>query len=138
MSSELVQQMEGKEKGDRFNITSPAYLPLEPSKPNRLMIIVLSFALAIGISTAFVAFQEYIDDSIKTPNQLKQLTNTPIFSNISYIESDDEKREKRVKKLIWAAVAVTCVAIALLIIDQFFMELDQAWEVVVERIMLIA
>ena len=138
MSSELVQQMEGKEKGDRFNITSPAYLPLEPSKPNRLMIIVLSFAFAIGISTAFVAFQEYIDNSIKTPNQLKQLTNTPIFSTISYVESDDEKREKRVKKLIWAAVAVTCVAIALLIVDQFFMELDQAWEVVVERIMLIA
>jgi hypothetical protein len=99
---------------------------------------VLSFALAIGISTAFVAFQEYIDDSIKTPNQLKQLTNTPIFSTISYIESDDEKREKRVKKLIWAAVAVSCIAIALLIIDQFFMELDQAWEVVVERIMMIA
>ena len=59
MNAELVQEMEGKEKGDRFSITSPAYLPKEPSKPNRLMIIVLSFLLAIGISTALVAFQEY-------------------------------------------------------------------------------
>ena len=73
MSSELVQEMEGKEKGDRFTITSPAYLPIEPSKPNRLMIIVLSFALAIGIGIAFVAFIEYINDSIKTSNQLQQL-----------------------------------------------------------------
>jgi uncharacterized protein involved in exopolysaccharide biosynthesis len=138
MSSQLVQEMEDKQKGDRFNITSPAYLPLKPSKPNRLMIIVLSFALAIGISTALVAFQEYIDDSIKTSNQLKQLTNLPVFSTISYIENDDEKSRRREKNLIWAVAAVSCVAIALFIVDQFFMELDQAWEVVVERIMMIA
>ena len=138
MSSKLVQEMEGKEKGDRFSITSPAYLPIEPSKPNRLMIIVLSFALAIGISTALAAFQEYVDDSIKTSNQLKQLTNFPVFSTISYIENDDEKRKKRVKILIWAGAAVTCAAIALLIVDHFFMNLDQAWEVFVERIMMIA
>ena len=138
MSSELVQEMEGKEKGDRFNITSPAYLPIEPSKPNRLMIIVLSFALAIGISTAFVAFLEYIDDSIKTSNQLKQLTNLPVFSAISYIENDEEKRKKRVKILIWAGAAAFSVAIALLIVDLFFMELDQVWEAVVARIMMIA
>jgi len=138
MSAELVQEMEGKEKGERFNIISPAYLPLEPTKPNRRMIIVLSFILAVGISTALVAFLEYIDDSIKTPNQLKQLTNIPVFSTISYIENDDEKRQKRVKILIWAGAAVCCVVIALLIVDQFLMELDQAWKIVVERIMMIA
>ena len=61
------------------------------------MIIVLSFVLAFGISTALVAFQEYIDDSIKTSNQLKQLTNIPVFSAISYIETEEEKRQRRVK-----------------------------------------
>ena len=103
-----------------------------------MMIIVLSFILAVGISTALVAFQEYIDDSIKTSNQLKQLTNLPVFSEISYIKNDAEKRQKRVKTLIWAGAAVTLVVVGLFIIDQFFMDLDQAWEVVVERIMLIA
>ena len=138
MNAELVQELEGKEKGRRFNITASAYLPEKPTKPNRLMIIVLSFLLAAGISTALVAFQEYIDDSIKTPNQLKQLTNIPVFSTISYIENDDEKRSRRVKNLIWAVAVVSCIAIALLIVDQFFIKLDQAWKVVIERIMMIA
>ena len=40
--------------------------------------------------------------------------------------------------MIWAGAALFCVGIALLIVDQFVMELDQAWEVVVERIMMIA
>ena len=138
MNAQLAQEMEGKEKGERFNITSPAYLPLEPNKDDKRMIIILSFVLAFGISTTLVALQEGLDASIKTSNQLKQLTNIPVFSEISYIENDDDKREKRVKILIWAGAAVSFIGISLLILDQFIMDLDQAWEVVVERIMMIA
>jgi uncharacterized protein involved in exopolysaccharide biosynthesis len=138
VNAELVQEMEGEEKGTRFSITSSAYLPEEPSKPNRLMIIVLSFLLAIGISSGFAVFRENFDDSIRTPNQLKELTNVPVFSAISYIETSEEKRQRRVKNLIWAVAALSCIGIFLFIIDQYFMRLDQAWEVVIERIMLLA
>jgi len=138
MNAELAQQMEGKEKGERFKITSPAYLPNKPSKPNRLTIIVLSFALALCLSTGLVVFQEYIDDSINTSNQLKKLTNIPVFSEIPYVETREEKRQRRVKNLLWTAAAVAFAGIALLIVDQFLIELDQAWEVVIERIMMIA
>ena len=138
VNAELVQVMEGKEKGTRFSITSSAYLPEEPSKPNRLMIIVLSFLLAIGISSGFAVFRENFDDSIRTPNQLKELTNVPVFSAISYIETSEEKRQRRVRNLIWVGAALSCIGIFLFIIDQYFMRLDQAWEVVIERIMLLA
>ena len=138
MNAQLVQEMEGEQKGVRFTITSPAYLPEEPSKPHRLMIIVLSFLLSIGISSAFALVRENFDDSIRTSNQLKQLTNIPVLSTISYIETAEEKRRRRVKYLIWAGTAVSFVGIALLIINHFVMELDQAWEVVIERIMMIA
>lgn len=138
MNAELVQEMEGKEKGRRFNITASAYLPEKPTKPNRLMIIVLSFLLACVISSAIVVFQEYLDDSIKTPNQLKDLTNIPVFSAISYIETNEEKRQRLIKKLIWASATLSVIVIFLVLINQYFMKLDQAWKIVIERIMLIA
>ena len=138
LSAELTQEMEDKQKGERFTITSSAYLPEEPTKPNRLIIIVLSFFLAFGISTVLAVFQEYVDDSIKTPNQLKELTNIPVFSAISYIETREEKRQRRVRNLIWAGAVASFIVIGLFIVDQFFMDLAQAWEVVVERIMMIA
>jgi uncharacterized protein involved in exopolysaccharide biosynthesis len=138
VNAELIQEMEGKEKGTRFSITSSAYLPEEPSKPNRLMIIVLSFLLAIGISSGFAVFRENFDDSIRTPNQLKELTNIPVFSAISYIETSEEKRQRRAKKLIWAAAALSCILIFLVLINIYVIKLDQAWEVVIERIMMIA
>ena len=138
MNAEMVQELEGTEKGRRFNITASAFLPDKPTKPNRLMIIVLSFLLASGLSAALALFQEYIDDSIKTPNQLKDLTNIPVFSAISYIETKEEKRQRRIKNLIWAGAALVCIMIILFLIDQYVMKLNQAWEVVIERIMLIA
>jgi len=138
LSAELTQEMEGKQKGERFTITSHAYLPEEPTKPNRLVIIILGFMLAFGISSALAVFQEYVDDSIKTANQLKELTNIPVFSAITYVESREDKHQRRVKQLIWAVAALSCIAIFLLIFDQFVMKLDQAWEVVFERIMLLA
>ena len=113
-------------------------MPQEPTKPNRLIIIVLSFLLAFGISTALAVFQEYADDSIKTPNQLKELTNIPVFSAISYIETKEEKHQRRQKNLIWAVAAFAGIVIFLLLIDQYVMNLDQAWKVVIERIMLLA
>ena len=137
MNAELAEEMEGKEKGERFNITSPAYLPLDPDKKDKRMIIILSFVLAFGISTALVAFQEGLDTSIKTSNQLKQLTNIPVLSTISYIQTDKEKRERRLKNLLWAGAALSCVGVALIIVHQFVMELDQVWGVFVERIMMI-
>ena len=138
MNAELTQKMEDKQKGERFTITSSAYLPEEPTKPNRLIIIVLSFLLAFGISTALAVFQEYVDDSIKTPNQLKELTNIPVFSAISYIETVEEKRQRWQKNLIWAVAVLSSIGIFLFLVDQYVMGLDQAWEVVVERIMMIA
>jgi hypothetical protein len=130
--------MEGEQKGNRFSITSPAYLPEEPSKPNRLMIIILSFLLAFGLSAALVAFQEYLDESIRTPDQLKELTNIPVFSTFSYIETREEKRQRQVRSLIWVGAALSCIVIFLILINLYVIKLDQAWEVVIERIMMIA
>ncbi len=138
MNAQLAQEMEGKEKGERFNITSPAYLPQEPDKPNRRMIIILSFVLAFGFSTTLVALQEGLDVSVKSSNQLKQLTNIPVLSTISYIETDKERREHRLKSLVWIGTALSCAGIALFFIHQFVINLDRLWQVFVERLLMVA
>jgi hypothetical protein len=102
------------------------------------MIIILSFFLAFGLSAALVAFQEYIDDTIRTPTQLKELTNIPVFSTFSYIETREEKRQRQMRSLIWVGAALSCIVIFLVLINIYVIKLDQAWEVVLERIMMIA
>lgn len=138
MNAELAQQVEGREQGARFNITSPAYLPGEATEPNRLMIIILSFLFAIGISSVLIISQEYLDNSIKTSNQLKQLTNIPVLTTISYVETENERHHRRIKYAVWAIATVSCIGLVLLFLDLFIIKLDQAWKIVLERIMMIA
>ena len=138
MAAQTAREIEGKQQGERFVIASPAYLPTKPYKPNRLMIILVSFIIAIGASFIFAAFQEGLDDTIKTADQLKQITGVPFFSSISFITTDSERRLQKLKKLIWFLVIVACVGIASYFVNEKLIKLDYLWSIVVERLKMIA
>ena len=138
MTAQATREIEGKQQGERFVIASPAYLPTKPFKPNRLMIILVSFIIAIGISFIFTAFQEGLDDSVKTADQLKQITGVPLFSTISFIRTDNEKRLQRLKLIAWFCIIVACIGVALYFVNQNFIKLDYLWSIIVERLKMIA
>lgn len=54
----VSQGMEESQRGERFTITEPAYLPEKPYKPNRIAIILLGFVLAFGTSIGFSAIRK--------------------------------------------------------------------------------
>jgi len=138
MNAQVAQEMEGKQKGERFSVTSAAYLPMKPSKPNRLAIILLSFLIATGLSSALVVFQESIDDSIKSSDQLKVLTGVPVLTSISYIVTDQELKAKRLKRLGWTLVLLLLIGSGLYGVDQYIIKLNEIWSRLLERIMMIA
>ena len=138
MAAQAASEVEGKQQGERFVIASPAYLPTKPYKPNRLMIILVSLIIAIGASFIFAAFQEGLDDTIKTADQLKQITGVPFFSSISFITTDSEKRLKRLKKLAWFLIIIACVGVASYFVNENVIKLDYLWSIIVERLKMIA
>jgi hypothetical protein len=132
----VTKNIEGKRGGKRFSIASPAYLPGKPYKPNRLAIILLGFLLALGISTMFEAFKESMDNTIKSSDQLKQITNVPVLSSVSYITTDSEKRIKRLKIFVWTLLVVSLIIIGIYFASQYI-NLEDLWGIVVERIKMI-
>jgi len=137
MTANIAQGMEDKQRGERFLIKSRAYLPEKPYKPNRIGIILLGFILAIGSGVVLAAFQESFDNSIKTSSQIKNLTGIPVFSTISFIETDEELRSRRIRKLLWIFLAISFVGIALFLINHFIIKLDIMWMIILERITMI-
>ena len=138
MAAQVAKEVEGKQQGERFIIASPAYLPTKPYKPNRLVIILVGFIIAISASFIFTAFQEAIDDSIKTTDQLKQITEVPVLTSISYITTAREKRIKWLKKITWLILIVICVGSVLYFANQYLIKLDYLWSIILERIKMIA
>jgi len=138
MAAQTTSEIEGKQQGERFIIASPAYLPSKPDKPNRLMIILVSLIIAIGAGFIFTAFQEGLDDTIKTADQLKKITGVPLFSSISYITTDREKRNKRLKILTWFIIIIACLGGASYFVNKKIIEIDYLLSIILERIKMIA
>jgi len=113
-------------------------LPTKPYKPNRLIIIIVGCIIAIGASFIFSAFQEAIDDSIKTTEQIRQILNAPVLSSISYIETKREKSINLLKRTTWLLCAILIVGVCLYFVNQHIIKLEYLWSVILERIMMIA
>jgi uncharacterized protein involved in exopolysaccharide biosynthesis len=136
-SAQVSQKVEGKQRGRRFNIVSPAYLPVKPYRPNRLAIILVSFLIAIGASSLFSAFKESMDNSVRSIDQIKQITNFSVLSSISYIVTDSERRMKRLKKIGWLFLIVIVIGSGLYFSDQYIINIEDLWSTFLERLNMI-
>jgi polysaccharide chain length determinant protein (PEP-CTERM system associated) len=137
MNAQVFQEMEGKQKGARFSITSTAYLPQKPSKPNRFAIILFTFLIAIGLSSVLVVALESVDNTIKTTDQLKILAGVPVLSAITYIVTEEEKRSIQLKRLGWGFITICFIGAAMYCVDKYFMKLEYLWTFILNRLKMI-
>jgi hypothetical protein len=92
--------------------------------------------LALGSGVGLAAAQEAMDDSIKEVEQLSSITGVPVFSMVSLMESDKEKRAKRIRKVVFIFGTISVIIVALFMINQFVMPLDIIWAKVQRRLAL--
>jgi protein tyrosine kinase modulator len=134
LTARIAQGMEQTQRGERFTIAEPAQLPEKPFKPNRIAIILLGFVLALGAGVGFAAVREAVDRSVKTADELNSITGVPVFSVISLMETDEEKRARLIRRIILIATAVGVIVVALILVNQFVMPLDIIWAKVQRRL----
>ena len=97
---QVAQVAEGMEEGqlaEKFSVTEPAYLPDEPFKPNRFMIILLGLVLGVGVSGLLAAFKEYSDDTVRLPEEVERLSNHRVLATIPHVVTPKEQKRKRIK-----------------------------------------
>jgi len=124
MEAKVSQGMEESQQAERFTIIDPALTPEKPAKPNRLAIVLIGFVLALGAGVGLSAIRESLNDAVKTETELGNLTSLPVFTSIPLMESDDELRQKRNKKLIAVLILGIIIALALLLFHLYVMPLD--------------
>lgn len=133
MSAKVSKQMEKEQRGERFTITDPPGLPTKPIKPNRVAIILLGFVLAAGISVSLVALQEGMDPSLKNEDELSRITGVPVLTSLTYMETEQEIRSRRLKKLIWLAGTAGTIIGIIIFINTFIIPLDELWANIVGK-----
>ncbi|MEW6265601.1 MAG: GNVR domain-containing protein [Thermodesulfobacteriota bacterium] len=124
MQAKAAQGMEEERKAEHFTIIEPAQLPETPVKPNRPGLILVGFILALGAGAGFAFLREALDHSVKTQGELLSLTGLPILSTVRFIETFEEIKARKRKRLVFVCSALFTVALALVIIHLFVMPLD--------------
>ena len=134
LTAKISQGMEQTQRGERFTIAEPAQLPEKPFKPNRIAIILLGFVLALGAGVGLAAVREAVDRSVKTADELNSITGVPVFSVVSLMETDEERRARLIRRILLVATAIGVIVVALILVNQFVMPLDILWEKVQRRL----
>ncbi len=66
-------------------IIDAGLVPIAPSKPNRLLIVIIGILLGAGMGTGFAFVRNYLDNTVKTPEDISN-KNINILSWIPQIE----------------------------------------------------
>jgi len=81
-------------KASNIRIVDPAEIPSRPIKPNKRLNILLAAIVGLmgGIGLAF--FFEYLDDTVKTPDDLKRYFSIPFLGPIPHHDFSQHKAQK--------------------------------------------
>lgn len=96
----LLQRM--KEAGvsagimaSNIQVVDQAERPLKPFKPNKALNLILSVVVGLFLGVGLAFFFEYLDNTVKTPEDVEQLIRLPSFGMVPEIS---QHRRKRLEK----------------------------------------
>jgi succinoglycan biosynthesis transport protein ExoP len=123
MESRISEGMEEHQKGEKFTIIDPASYPTKPVSPKRGLIVLAGLVISLGVGLGMVALVDNLDHSVKSGDDVTQLTSLPVLGSISRIHTqEDLAQARRKKKLLWAAAGFSLI-VAVLLFHLLYMDL---------------
>lgn len=117
-TAKITQRLEASKQGTRYTIIDPPRLPLQPSKPNKPLVIFISFFLGCALGIGCVFGREFMDKSFLDIEDAKNSLELPVLGGISRLttqeEIDKEKSKQKVLITIGLGSALVVIIAAML------------------------
>ena len=82
LNSKVAENLERREKGERFRVVDPANLPQKPYKPNRPKLIGIGSLFGMGLGIGFIFLNEYFRPLYRKTENVHDNTNLPVLVSI--------------------------------------------------------
>jgi polysaccharide chain length determinant protein (PEP-CTERM system associated) len=104
--ADVAADLEQRQKGETFRVIEAATLPERPAGPNRIRLLLVGIALALGAAGVAVILAEQVDTSYRRAEEVRATAGVPVLSTIPRIVTEaDRLGALRHRRL--AVVAVT-------------------------------
>src|SRR5581483_10834649 len=70
--SELATSLEKRQQGEQFRIIDPPSLPQKPAEPNRPKIVLMGWALGLGVGAGLAALREFTDSTLHSEKEVSR------------------------------------------------------------------
>ena len=109
--ADIARSLESEQKGDKFSLIRLPGVSSKPFSPNRLGIVLLGLVLGGGLAVGLAAFSEVSDPSVRSVNDLREITLIPVVGSVPVIMDHADRRRNRVWWTSYACVLVTATAL---------------------------
>ncbi len=98
LSARLAENMEKRQKGERFRILDPANLPEKPYKPDKARIVFAGLAVGGAIGAMLAYLLEFLNPAFRKADELTDAFEYPVLAVIpEFMPYSGRRAEKRLK-----------------------------------------
>ena len=133
LEARVSEGLEVQRKGERFSLIDPPSLPEKPDKPNRPAIVLLGVILALAGGIGSAAAAESLDHSIRTAEQIAQLTQLFPLAVIPFMPNEQDLSRAVRRRLLLRGAGIGALVAILALLHVFVMPLDVLWFAALRR-----
>ena len=105
LETELSINLEKKQKGEKFQVLDPAWLPQKPVFPNLKILFLLTLAVGLNIGLGLIFLLEYFDTSFRNPRDVESSIGFSVLATVPII-SDRKYRRKQILNQVFSIVTI--------------------------------
>mgnify|MGYP003349442436 CR=1 FL=1 len=111
-AARVAVEMEGRKQGETLELLDSATLPVDPTDPNRPMVISVGAALGLVLGVVLAGAREMKDTSLKNLKDVRAYTQMPILGSVPLLENDFVvRRRRRIAWLGWTVASLTAALV---------------------------
>jgi polysaccharide chain length determinant protein (PEP-CTERM system associated) len=125
INAAIAENLETRQKSERFRILDPANLPQRPVKPDRRKILAIGLLLGLGLGGGLAYIREQMDDTFHTLDEIKAfVAGVPILGVIPLVVPPEEIRRKRILVAASATAGAVCLAALIVGVHVYVKRID--------------
>jgi uncharacterized protein involved in exopolysaccharide biosynthesis len=127
LTAQLGQNLEAELKGERFSLIEPPSFPLDPVKPNKLLVLLIGMVLAAGSGVGMVTVLHVLDDAVYSVKDVAAVVGEPPLVVVPQVRTRYDRLRIWSLRLLALAAVGAVIGVILWWIHTTFIPLEVLW-----------